>query len=339
MKAIVLQRYGSPDALQLEEVARPEPKEDEVLVKVQATTVNDWDWCFVRGRPYIYRLMFGLLRPRVSVLGAEVAGIIEATGKRAAKFEPGDHVYGDISEAGFGGFAEYVCVREDALVCKPSNMTFEQAAALPHVSMLALQGLVDVGQIGQGERVLINGAGGGAGTIGVQIAKQYEAEVTGVDGANKLNTLKSMGFDHVIDYREEDFTRTGLRYDLILDTKTSRSTFRYLRSLNPGGRYVTFGGSLPRLLQAFCMGPLISRVSGKHVRVVALKPNKDLDYVNGLFETSGLKCVIDGPYQLTDTPQAIRHFGEATHVGKVCDYGRVVERNWNRGRKAGDGMG
>ena len=177
--------------------------------------------------------------------------------------------------------------------------------------------MVDVGQIGRGERVLINGAGGGVGTIGVQIAKQYGAEVTGVDLANKLDRLRSLGFDHVIDYRNEDFTRSGRRYDLILDTKTSRSTFRYRRSLNPGGRYVTVGGRLPRLLQAFCLGPLISRVCGKHVRIVALKPNKALNYVNGLFETSGLDCVIDGPYQLADVPQAIRRFGEATHVGKI----------------------
>ena len=317
MKAIVLTRYGSPDVLQLEEVAKPEPGDNQVLVKVRATAVNDWDWCFVRGKPYIYRLLFGLVRPRVGVLGAEVAGTVEAAGNSTAKFQPGDHVYGDISEAGFGGFAEYVCVREDALDHKPPGMTFEQAASIPHAAMLALQGLVDVGQIRQGERVLINGAGGGVGTIGVQIAKQYGAEVTGVDCALKLDTLRSMGFDHVIDYRREDFTRNGQRYDLILDTKTNRSTFKYLRSLNPGGRYVTVGGHLARLLQAFCMGPLISKVSGKHVRIVALKPNKDLGYVNDLFETKGLECMIDGPYQLSDVPQAVQRFGEAKHVGKV----------------------
>jgi NADPH:quinone reductase-like Zn-dependent oxidoreductase len=317
MKAIVLTSYGAPDVLQLEDVAKPEPGRGEVLVKVHATAVNDWDWCFVRGKPYIFRLVFGLLRPKVAVLGAEVAGTIEATGNGARKFQPGDHVYGDISEAGFGGFAEYVCVREDALSRKPAGMTFEQAAALPHAAMLALQGLVDVGQIRQGERVLINGAGGGVGTIGLQIAKRYQAEVTGVDSALKLDALRSVGFDHVIDYRQEDFTKNGQRYDLILDTKTNRSTFRYLRSLNPGGRYVTVGGHVPRLLQALCMGPLISRFSSKKVRIVGLKPNKDLGYVSDLFETNGLKCVIDGPYQLSDVPQAVQRFGDAKHVGKV----------------------
>ncbi|MFQ5571717.1 MAG: NAD(P)-dependent alcohol dehydrogenase [Rhodothermales bacterium] len=317
MKAIVLTRYGSPDVLRLEEVAKPEPRDDEVLVKVHATAVNDWDWSFVRGKPYIYRLMFGLVRPRVAILGVEVAGIVEATGNHVAKFQPGYHVYGDISEAGFGGFAEYVCVSEDALSRKPPGMTFEQAAALPHAAMLALQGLVDLGRIRQGESVLINGAGGGVGTIGVQIAKQFGAEVTGVDSALKLDMLRSMGFDHVIDYQREDFTRNGQLYDLILDTKTNRSAFRYLRSLNPGGRYVTVGGYLPWLLQVFCMEPLISRFSGKHVRIVALKPNKDLGYVNDLFETNGLDCVIDGPYPLSDVPEAVQRFGEAKHLGKV----------------------
>jgi NADPH:quinone reductase-like Zn-dependent oxidoreductase len=317
MKAIVFTRYGSPDVLRLEDVAKPDPGDGEVLVKVRATAVNDWDWCFVRGKPYIYRLMFGLIRPRVSVLGAEVAGTVEAVGDGATKFQPGDQVYGDISETGLGGFAEYVCVPEDSLIRMPQGMTFEQAAALPHAAMLALQGLVDIGRIRRGERVLINGAGGGVGAIGVQIAKQYGAEVTGVDSAPKLDALRSMGFDHVIDYRREDFTRNGQRYDLILDTKTNRSTFRYLRSLNSGGRYVTVGGNLPRLLQALCMGPLVSRFSGKRVRVVGLKPNKDLGYVNDLFERNGLRCVIDGPYRLSDIPQAVQRFGEAMHIGKI----------------------
>ena len=317
MRAIVFKRYGTPDVLQIKEVNRPEPKNDEVLVKIRATAVNDLDWCFVRGKPYIYRLMFGLLKPKVTVLGAEVGGTVEATGSRVRKFKPGDHVYGDLSEAGFGGFAEYVCAREDALALKPPGMTFEQAAALPHAAMLAFQGLVDVGQIRHGERVLINGAGGGVGTIGVQIAKQYEADVTGVDSELKLDALRGAGFDHVIDYRQQDFTRNGQRYDLILDTKTTRSPFSFLRSLDPGGRYVTVGGQLRRLFQTFCTASLISRVTGKQVRIVALKPNHDLDYINDLYETKGLKFVIDGPYPLSDVPQAIKRFGEAKHIGKV----------------------
>jgi NADPH:quinone reductase-like Zn-dependent oxidoreductase len=317
MKALVLTRYGPPSALRLGQLTKPSPKDDEVLVKVRATAVNDWDWCFVRGRPLLYRLMFGLRKPKVSVLGAEVAGTVQAVGDNASSFGLGDHVYGDISEAGFGAFAEYVCVRQDALCLMAPQMTFEQAAALPHAAMLALQGLVDAGQLQQGEKVLINGAGGGVGTVGVQICGQYGAEVTGVDSAPKLDTLREVGFDHVIDYRQADFTSNGQRYDLILDTKTNRSPLRYLRSLAPGGRYVTVGGRLPRLAQLFCLAPFVSRLAGKRLHIVALKPNSDLPYINDLFETKGLRSVIDGPYALSDVPRAIERFGEANHVGKV----------------------
>lgn len=269
------------------------------------------------GRPHLYRLMYGLLRPDVSVLGAEVAGIVEAVGAGAARFSPGDRVYGDISDAGFGGFAEYVSVRETALVHMPPGMSFQQAAALPHAGLLAWQGLVDVGKIRRGERVLINGAGGGVGTIGVQIAKAYGCEVTGVDRDFKLPALESIGFDHVIDYRQVDFTENGQRYDLILDARTTRSPLRYLRALNPGGRYVTVGGHLPRLLQVLCMGSGIARVSGKRLQIVALKSNQGLDHLHRLVESHGLECVIDGPFALADVATAVERFGEARHIGKI----------------------
>jgi NADPH:quinone reductase-like Zn-dependent oxidoreductase len=318
VKAIVLTRYGPPEALRLEELPRPDPGPGQVLVKVRTSAVNDWDWGFVRGVPRIYRLMMGLLRPRVSVLGAEVAGTVEAVGPGATRFRPGDDVYGDVSEAGFGGFAEYLCVAEGALAPKPPAMTFEEAAAIPHAAGLALQGLVDVGRIRPGERVLINGAGGGVGTLGVQIARRRGAvEVTGVDSGPKLGSMRAAGFDHVVDYTREDFTRNGRRYDLILDTRTTRSPFRYLRSLGPGGRYVTVGGHLPRLLQTLLLGPLVRRLAGKDLRVVALKPNKDLELVSAMFEEGGLRCIIDGPYPLREVPRAVRRFGEARHLGKV----------------------
>jgi NADPH:quinone reductase-like Zn-dependent oxidoreductase len=318
MKAIVLTRYGPPEVLRLEDIEKPEPGAGEVLVKVRATAVNDWDWCFVRGKPRIYRLMMGLFRPKVSVLGVEVAGTIEAVGDGATRFRSGDDVYGDISGAGLGGFAEYVCVAEDALVPKPPRMSFEQAAAIPHAAGLALQGLVDVGGIQRGDRVLINGAGGGVGTLAVQIAKQRgAAEVTGVDSGQKLDMMRGMGFDHVIDYTREDFTRNGQRYDLILDTKTNRSPFSYLRSLTPEGRYVTVGGDVPHLLQLLCLGPMIRRFGKKDERIVALRPNKDLHVINDLFTGSGLELVIDGPYTLSEVPRAVARFGEARHLGKV----------------------
>ncbi len=317
MKAVILPSYGLPNVLTVQEIAKPEPKHDEVLIKVHATTVNDWDWSLVRGKPYPYRLMSGLIKPKISILGAEVAGIVEATGDSVTRFSQGDRVYGDISEAGFGGFAEYVCVREDALLHMSPGMTFEQAAALPHAALLAWQGLVDIAAIQNGESVLINGAGGGVGTVGVQIAKAYGCTVTGVDRASKLGALTAMGFDHVIDYQRIDFTSEGKRYDLILDTKSTHSPFRYLKALKPGGRYVTVGGYLPRLLQLFCMGWLASKATGKRLAIVGLKPNRGLDHINQMFESGSLTSVIDGPFNLADVPRVIERFGRAEHVGKI----------------------
>ncbi len=317
MRAIVFTKYGSPDVLQLKEVAKPIPKDDEVLIKVHAASVNDWDWCLMRGKPFYIRLLCGLLKPKIKIPGVDVAGQVEGVGKNVKKLQPGDEVYGDLSECGFGGFAEYVCAHGNALARKPASMTFMEAAAIPHAAMLAIQGLRDKGQIQPGQKLLINGAGGGVGTFGVQIAKLIGVEVTGVDSSGKLDMMRSMGFDHVIDYTQEDFTKNGQCYDLILDTKTNRSIFDYARALSPNGIYVTVGGSPARLFQALFLGPWISRFSKKKMHIVALKPNKDLDYMNELFEAGKIKPVIDGPYKLSEVPEAIRHFGEGNHKGKV----------------------
>ena len=317
MKAVVLTRFGSSDALQIREVEEPTPGEGEVLVQVHATAVNDWDWVLMRGRPLAYRAFLGLLRPKVSILGAEVAGRIKSVGAGVTRFQPGDEVYGDISESGFGGFAEYVSVSEDALALKPPEMTFEEAASLPHAAMLAMQGLYYHGHLLDGQKLLINGAGGGVGTLGIQMAKMQNVETTAVDSGAKMDMLLSIGCDHVIDYEKEDFTKNGQRYDLILDTKTNRSPLRYARSLRPNGRYVTVGGRLTRLLQALCLGPLVSLLGNKSIRIVALKPNKDLNRVSELFQAGKLKCILDGPYKLSDVPEAIDYFGEAKHEGKV----------------------
>ena len=317
MKAIVCSRYGAPDVLELKEVPTPTPKDDEVLVKVQTAAVNDYDWVMVTGKPRAYRLIFGLLKPKFEVLGVDVAGRVAAVGASVKTFQVGDDVYGDLSESGFGAFAEYVCARERHLARKPASMTFAQAAAIPHAAMLAVQGLVDAGQIRDGQNVLINGAGGGVGTLGVQIAKQFAVEVTGVDSTEKLETMRSVGFDHVVDYTREDFTRSGKRYDLILDTKTTRWPSAYARALSPGGAYVTVGGATPRLLQVVLLGPVIARTHGKTIHLVALKPNKDLDYANGLFEAGKLTPVTDCPYALDEVPKALTLFGEAKHKGKV----------------------
>jgi len=316
VKAIVYTKYGTPDVLELKEVDKPIPKDDEVLIKVHAVSINDWDWCLLQGIPFINRLLFGLLRPKKQILGSDIAGRIEAVGKNVQRLQPGDEVYGDLS-GDWGGFAEYVCARENALALKPAGMTFDEAAAIPQAAMLAIQGLRDKGQIKAGQKVLINGAGGGVGTFAVQIARLYGVEVTGVDSSGKLDMLRSLGFDQVIDYTQKDFTKNRQCYDLILDVKTNRSVFDYARALSPNGTYVTVGGSTARLLQALLLGPLISMIGKKNIRIVGLKSNKDLAYVNELFETGKLKPVIDGPYELSEVPKAMRYFGQGNHRGKI----------------------
>jgi NADPH:quinone reductase-like Zn-dependent oxidoreductase len=316
MKAMVYTKYGPPDVLELTEVDKPIPKDDEVLIKVYAVSINDWDWGLLQGIPFINRLLFGLLKPKKRILGSDIAGRIEAVGKNVKLFQPGDEVFGDLS-GDWGGFAEYVCARENALALKPTRMTFNEAAAIPQAAMLAVQGLRDAGQIQAGQKILINGAGGGVGTFAVQIAKLYGVEVTGVDSSGKLDMLRSIGFDQVIDYTKEDFTKKGQCYDLILDVKTNRSIFDYMRALSPNGIYVTVGGSTARLIQVLLLGPLISMISKKNIRLVGLKPNKDLAYMNELFEGGKIKPVIDGPYKLSEVPEALRYFGAGHHKGKV----------------------
>ena len=315
MKAIVYHKYGTPDVLELMEVDKPVPGDDEVLVKVHAVSINDWDWGLLQG-DFINRLMYGLWKPKKQILGSDIAGRIEAAGKNVTKFKDGDEVFGDLSGK-WGGFAEYVCASEKMLALKSSKMTFEQAAAIPQAAMLAVQGLIDKAKIQQGQKILLNGAGGGVGTFAIQIAKIYNSEITAVDSEQKLNMLHSLGADHVIDYRKEDFTKNGKQYDIILDVKSNRSVFNIARALNTNGIYVTVGGSMGRLFQALFFGPFISMISKKNIRIVMLKPNKDLVYMNELFESGKMKPVIDGPYKLEEVPEAFRLFNKGDHKGKV----------------------
>ena len=317
MKAIVYEKYGSPDVLQLKEVEKPTPKDSEVLVKVHAASVNDWDWGLLRGKPFMNRLFLGLLKPKIQTIGCDIAGWVEAVGRNVKQFQPGDEVFGDISGCGWGGFAEYVSVPENALVFKPASMTFEEAAAVPQAAVLALQGLRDKGQIQPGQKVLINGAGGGAGTFAVQIAKSFGAEVTGVDSTRKLDIMRSIGADHVIDYTQEDFTKSGQSYDMILDEATHHSIFDYNRALNPKGIYVTAGGSMARIFQVVFLGPLISMTTSKKMGILLHKPNKGLDFMKELFEAGKVKPVIDRRYPLSEVAEALRYFGEGHARGKV----------------------
>ncbi len=316
MKAVVYTRYGGPEVLQIREVERPVPKDKEVLVKVISVSLNDWDWGLLQGAALIDRLMSGLAVPRKKILGSDIAGIVESVGKDVKQFQPGDAVFGDLS-GDWGGLAEYVCAKEKSLATKPSGMSFDEAAAIPQAAMLAVQGLIDRGHIQQGQKVLINGAGGGVGTFGIQIAKLYGTEVTGVDSTAKLELLRSMGFDHVIDYTKEDFTKNGHLYDLILDVKTNRPPSHYIRALSGNGIYATVGGSFPRLIQILLLSPLISLFTKKRLRIVMLKPNKDLAYMKAQFEAGRVKPVIDGPYPFEEVAMVFKIFGEGTHKGKL----------------------
>ena len=319
MKAMVNTEYGSPDVLHLKELAKPSPKEDEILVKVHAASVNAADWHLLRADPFLVRLMVGgLLKPKITILGADIAGRVEAVGGNVKEFHPGDEVFGDISACGWGGFAEYVCARENALVLKPANITFEQAAAVPLAGVTALQGLRDYGQIRPGQKVLINGASGGVGTFAVQIARSFGAEVTAVCSTRNVDMAHSLGADHVIDYTREDFTRSGQCYDLILAANGYHPISDYKRALSPDGIYVMAGGSMPQMFQAMLLGPWISRNSEQKMVHFLAKPNKkDLTFIKELLETGKVKPVIDGCYPLSEVAGAFRYMEEEHARGKV----------------------
>jgi NADPH:quinone reductase-like Zn-dependent oxidoreductase len=315
MKAIVYTEYGPPDVLALREAEKPTPKDNEALIRVHAASLNASDWEFLTGKP-LYTRAWGLLKPKHKILGSDIAGRVESVGENVKKFQSGDEVFGDILES-WGGFAEYVCSPEDELMLKPASMTFEQAAAIPQAAVVALQGLRDKGRVQHGQKVLINGAGGGAGTFALQIAKLFGAEVTGVDSTEKLDMMRSIGADHVIDYTQEDFTKNGQCYDLILDLVAYRSIFDYKRALSPKGIYVLAGGSMARILQVLFLGPWISMTGSKKMGILPVKRNKDLVLLKELFEAGKVVPVIDRRYTLSEVPEALRYLGEGHAQGKV----------------------
>ena len=316
MKAIVYHQYGSPDVLKLAEVDKPTPKDDEMLVRIYAASVNRSDWEGLTGKP-LYARLGGLRRPGRPILGSDIAGRVEAVGQNHQPFRPGDEVFGETMRYS-DGFAEYVCVRGTGMALKPAGLTFEQAAAIPQAAVIALQGIRDKGQVQPGHRVLINGAGGGAGTFAIQLAKLYGAEVTAVDNAGKLDFLRSLGADQVIDYTREDFTKTGKQYDVILDVVAHRSAFAYARALRPKGRCFVVGGSTSTLLQIVLVGPWIRRTTGKQIRVLAVQPNRnDLLHMAELCDAGKIVPVIDRLYPLSEAPEALRRVGEGRANGKV----------------------
>lgn len=316
MKAIVFSKYGDPRSLHIKQKQKTTPASEEVLVKVRAAAINDYDWSLVRGKPHIYRLLFGILKPKANIPGMELSGIVEHVGENVSNFKVGDCVYGDISQYGFGALAEYTCVNYKALKQIPPYMSFEDAAAIPHASLLALQGLMQR-PIKQNDKVLINGAGGGMGLFALQIAKLYTSDITGVDTGKKLKQMKSLGFSKVIDYKQTNFVQEGVTYDLILDAKTNQSPQNYLKALNKHGHYVTVGGQLPKILQIILSGPIIKKISGKRLSVLGLKQNEGLNYIEDLYRRNEIRSIIDGPYDLQQVPQLLTYFGSGEHLGKI----------------------
>lgn len=319
MKAIVQTEYGSPDVLSLREVDRPVMSDSNVLVRVHATSVHAGDWHLMRGTPWLVRLMFGMFKPKIQILGTDMAGTVEAIGSEVTQFKIGDQVFGDLSECGFGAFAEYVSVPESALVLKPENLTFEKAAIVPVSALAALKGLRDVGKIRSGQEVLINGAAGGVGSFAVQIAKANSAIVTAVCSSHNSERMRSIGADYILDYTQKDITQTSKQYDLILDIAAYRSPFDYLPILKSKGTYVLVGGSINRILQVMIFGSLISKLTGRNILPLVSAPNQaDLGTLKSMIESKAIVPIIDRTYKLSEIPEAIRRLEERKVSGKIA---------------------
>jgi NADPH:quinone reductase-like Zn-dependent oxidoreductase len=315
MKAIVYEKYGSPDVIQFKDVEKPTPKDDEVLIKICAASVNAYDWHFLTADIFLIRLMGGgLLKPAYTRLGADVAGRIESVGKNVKQFQPGDEVFGMIR----GSFAEYACVTESSLALKPVNASFDEAAALPMAAITALQGLRDEGQIQAGQKVLIYGASGGVGTCAVQVAKAFGAEVTAVCSTRNLDQARLIGADYAIDYTKEDFTKNGQQYDLILAANGYHPLSAYKRALTPKGIYIMAGGSMAQIFQSMLMGSMMSEKGGRKMGGVSAKRSqKDLISIKELFEVGKVKSVIDRRYPLSKAAEALRYLGAGHAQGKI----------------------
>jgi NADPH:quinone reductase-like Zn-dependent oxidoreductase len=319
VKAVAFNKYGSPDVLEVTEREKPVPKNNEVMVKVHAASINSWDWELLHGTPFINRLSYGLLKPnKISYLGCDIAGRVEKVGKNVKHLQVGDAVFGDLSAYGWGGFAEYLCTSENSLALRPQGLTFKEAASVPQAGLLALQGLVNKGKIKPGCNVLINGAGGGVGTFALQMAKCIGANVTAVDHGTKLDKLCLLGADQVIDYRLKDFTQQTNQYDLVLDMVAHHSVFDYKRCLSARGVYVMVGGSLALASQLLLFGPLLSIFSDKTLGVLAYHPNsKDLKFMRQLLENGKIMPVIDRSYPLANVAEALRYYGNGQAIGKI----------------------
>jgi len=316
MNAIVRHTYGSPDVFHLEEVPKPTAGETDVLVRVHAASANAGDWHLMRGTPFPFRLVAGLLKPKHAIIGTDVAGRVESVGRRVTQFKPGDEVFGELSRSGFGGYAEYVVAPETALALKPSNASFEEAAATPTSGLTALQGLRKA-KIQAGQRVLIHGAAGGVGTFAVQVAKSFGTEVTAICGPGSVDVVRSIGADRVLDYTRDDFSKAGQRYDVILAVNGDRSIWDYRRALSRNGSYVMSGGSNRQLLHTLLYGPMLSLGNQKFANLLTRPSQPDLVFLKDRIETGKVKPVIDRRYALREVPKAIQYVEEGHSRGKV----------------------
>lgn len=318
MKAVVSTKYGTPDVLILGEVEKPRPKDDQVLVKVHAASLNFGNLVLLKGEPFLARFAFGLLKPKYSIPGGDIAGQVEAVGKDVTQFQPGQEVFGDLSACGWGGFAEYVSVPEKALALKPEKLSFEEAAAVPMAAVTALQSMRDKGKIQAGQKVLVNGASGGVGTFAVQIAKSFGAEVTGVCSTRNIDILQLLGADHVIDYTKEDFTKKMTKYDLILGVNGHHTITDYKQTLTNNGIFVHVGGSGAQMFQAMTLGPWFSLFGKKKMGSFLQRQNQsDLNFIKELIEAGKITPVIDKRFKLSEIQEAFKYFEQGHAQGKV----------------------
>lgn len=316
MKAVTYSKYGLPENLKLVEVEKPEPGENEVLVKIHAVSINSWDLDLLRGKPLLTRLG-GLFNPKYSILGCDIAGVVEDFGSNVTDFSIGDKVFGDLSGCGWGGLAEFVCADQSSLCIMPRDMSFEQAASIPQAGVLALQGLQYKKEIRKGDKVLINGAGGGVGTFALQIAKFFGAEVTCVDRYDKLELLKNLGADFVMDYNKCDFAESELKYDRVIDVTAARSLRTHSSVLEENGLYIIIGGTTSAILRTLIWGSFISQNENKLVSILIHTPNKNLDILSQYFSDGIILPVIDSTYPLSRTEEAFNYFLEGNVKGKI----------------------
>lgn len=317
MKAIVLEKYGKPEDLKLKEIDKPQIKKNQVLVKVKAAAVNAGDWHLVRAEPFMIRLFFGLFKPKVNILGVDIAGVVEETGSEVTDFQPGDRVFGDLTNDGFGGYAEYAAISQNTLAIMPDNISFQEAAALPTSAGTALAALRDCAGIKQGDKVLVNGASGGVGAFSVQLARYFKAEVTAVCSSRKVDFIKTLRPDHIIDYQKEDFTRNNKKYDIIHAANGYQLLSEYKNSLTEQGTCCVSGGTTKQFLKMGLLGPLMSSKKGKKLKSFVVKPNsEDLTFLANLSAEGSIKPLIDRTYSLDEVPQAILDLEKGLAQGK-----------------------